>query len=429
MNKCKLSDITLQIYDGKHGGCSKQPNSGFYFISVKDIDGLVLKYENAMQIPEDEFNEIFSRTSLEVGDTLYANTGDTIGKSVFVTDGPYVSKTAFQKSVAVVKPNKEKVYPRYLYYLMKYETPRLRAAASGSGQKNLLLDTMRNFETSIHDMPDQTKIVGVLTPIDEKIKKNNVIADNLEGLVKFIYDYWFVQFDFPDQNGMPYKTSGGAMEWNSELKREIPCGWKVKKLSDLACEGKDCPYTSPQCVPTFDLSVMPSNNMLLADFNESKNFSTNLFVLKQGDILFGSIRPYLRKAGIAPCDGAVAGTVHVIRPRRKEDYNFLATTLCSERMFKYATTVSQGTKMPVVTIDSLFDYKIAYDETVAEKFNGFDIKGIFSRIAIENHELAALRDFLLPMLMNGQVKIKTESSESGASPTQSKDIENKKTGK
>lgn len=403
MSKCRLSDVTLQIYDGKHGGCTKEENSGFYFISVKDIDGLELNYDNAMQIPQGEFDEIFSRTNLEEGDVLYANTGDTIGKIVYVTENSLVKRTSFQKSVAVIKPNKEKVYPPYLYYLLKYETPRLRLAASGSGQKNLLLDTMRNFETEVHDIYDQIKIANVLKPLDDKIKKNNAISRELESMIKFIYDYWFVQFDFPDENGNPYKSSGGNMVWQEELKREIPESWCVKTIGELAIEGKDTPYTSRENIPTIDLSVMPSGSMMLSQLNESPNFSTNLYQMRKSDILFGSIRPYLKKAGIAPCDGAVTGTVYVFRPIRELDYNFLAVTVCNDRMFKYGQTTSQGTKMPVVTKDTLMSYKVAYDSLTAERFNTINFKDIISNYAMENQELAHLRDFLLPLLMNGQV--------------------------
>ena len=88
--------------------------------------------------------------------------------------------------------------------------------------------------------------------------------------------------------------------------------------------------------------------------------------MEKGDILFGSIRPYLKKACIAPCDGAVAGTVHCFRPIKADDYNFVAITICNERMFSYATSASQGTKMPVVTVDTIMDYKEPYNATVAQ---------------------------------------------------------------
>ena len=174
-----LGEITLSIFDGKHGDCEDMPGSGCYFISVKDLKDYEIDYTNAREITPKDFQQNYARTNLENGDTIYANTGDTIGKSLYVVGNPLVDKTSFQKSVAIFKPDTTYVEPRYLYYLMKYETARLRRAATGSGQKNLLLSTMREFEVSIHDREMQRKIVSVLSCIDDKIRYNNYINDNL----------------------------------------------------------------------------------------------------------------------------------------------------------------------------------------------------------------------------------------------------------
>ena len=179
MRSVKLSDITTSIFDGKHGDCIDCPGSGLYFISVKDLTDFDIDYSSAREIDVKDFRQNYVRTSLENGDTIYANTGDTIGKSIFVCNNPLVSCTSFQKSVAVVKPNTSFVEPRYLYYLMKYDTPRLRKAATGSGQKNLLLSTMRDFPTQIHCLDYQKKIANVLGCIDDEIKNNSLINDNL----------------------------------------------------------------------------------------------------------------------------------------------------------------------------------------------------------------------------------------------------------
>lgn len=179
MKKTTLGEITLSIFDGKHGDCKDKQGSGYYFISVKDLRDYDIDYSNARQITESDFIQNYARTNLENGDTIYANTGDTIGKSLFVQNNPLACKTSFQKSVAILKPNTEYVEPRYLYYLMKYETQRLRRAATGSGQKNLLLSTMRDFELSIHDRERQKEIITVLGCIDDKIRCNKHINDNL----------------------------------------------------------------------------------------------------------------------------------------------------------------------------------------------------------------------------------------------------------
>ena len=177
--KSTLGEITLSIFDGKHGDCKDCPRSGYYFISVKDLREYGIDYSQAREIDPVDFQQNYTRTNLENGDTLYANTGDTIGKSLYIKGNPLAMRTSFQKSVAVLKPNTEYVETRYLYYLLKYETPRLRKAATGSGQKNLLLSTMRNFEVSIHDRSTQRKIVETLSCIDDKIQCNYEVNDNL----------------------------------------------------------------------------------------------------------------------------------------------------------------------------------------------------------------------------------------------------------
>lgn len=192
MRPVTLQEITTSIFDGKHGDCVDLPGSGLYFISVKDLKEYDIDYSNAREITPEDFAQNYLRTSLENGDTIYANTGDTIGKSLFVERNNLADKTSFQKSVAVLKPNAEMVEPRYLYYLLKYETPRLRQAATGSGQKNLLLSTMRDFETRIHDRETQSKIVAVLGCIDQKIHTNLSINDNLEATAQALYQELFI---------------------------------------------------------------------------------------------------------------------------------------------------------------------------------------------------------------------------------------------
>src|SRR5690606_36197138 len=111
------------------------------------------------------------------------------------------------------------------------------------------------------------------------------------------------------EEGKPYKLSGGKMIWNEELKREIPEGWEVIKLKNIVKKTNRV-YDYNKESKTYDLSIMPSNSISINDTSSSKDFETNLFAVKEGDILFGSIRPYFRKAGIASYDGAVAGTIH-----------------------------------------------------------------------------------------------------------------------
>ena len=192
--------------------------------------------------------------------------------------------------------------------------------------------------------------------------------------------------------------------WNEQVKRVIPVEWEVKTLSQIMQKNsKPFDYSSVQTA--VDLSIMPSNSIAITQLNSSENFATNLFEMKKGDILFGSIRPYLHKAGIAPCDGVVAGTVHSFRVLKDYDYNFALLTITRPSFFDYAVNVSSGTKMPVVSSETLLSYKVPYSESIVKKFAELSIQEPITENAMECQKLNELRDWLLPMLMNGQATV------------------------
>ena len=328
-------------------------------------------------------------------DVLISAAG-TLGKTVV-----YNGEDAFfqDSNIVWIDNDESKILNDYLLYFYK-TNPWIKT--HGSTIERLYNDNIRNITISYpEDIEEQKQIIKVLKEIDQKIENNKQISAELENLAKTVYDYWFLQFEFPNEEGKPYKSSGGKMVYNEELKREIPEGWEVKRLKDLLSINKE-EFTGTNA-KTIDLSVMPSDSISLCELNNSDNFETNLFTMNKGDILFGSIRPYLHKAGIAPCDGAVAGTVHSFKPFDKNDYNFCLITICHKNMFDYAVNNSKGTKMPVIDTDRLLEYPIPYSEKIITEFNKIDICNTICHNVMENNQLASLRDWLLPMLMNGQI--------------------------
>ena len=128
-------------------------------------------------------------------------------------------------------PDKEKILPEYLYYVIK----NTNFKSTGSGQPQITIPQVSECEINItEDINKQKNISAVLYAIDKKIELNKKINDELEAIAKTSYDYWFLQFEFPNEEGKPYKSSGGKMVWNEELKREIPEGWSIKILDDIA---------------------------------------------------------------------------------------------------------------------------------------------------------------------------------------------------
>lgn len=157
----------------------------------------------------------------------------TVGRSGSVGKVHYYEQPTWAHNTALFVKDFKGNNPKYLYYLLKNlhldNTFEKESSVIPSLDRNLVHSLVVPFHKDIND---QRKVVAVLSAIDRKIELNRQINDNLEAMAKQLYDYWFVQFDFPDEEGKPYKSSGGAMVWNEKLKREIPQGWVVEKMGE-----------------------------------------------------------------------------------------------------------------------------------------------------------------------------------------------------
>lgn len=215
MIKRTLQELCLNITDGKNGDCENEENSGYYFISCKDIFDGQINYKNARQITKADFEETHKRTMLEVDDILLTNSG-TIGRMAFVTDREATTKTTFQKSVAIIKPDKQKVLPRYLYYQLQNCVPQFINSSNGSAQKNLLLSTMRTFQIEIEENREkQEKIANTLSAYDDLIENNQRQIKLLEETAQRLYKEWFVDLRFPGHE-------------NTKIVDGVPEGWNEK---------------------------------------------------------------------------------------------------------------------------------------------------------------------------------------------------------
>ena len=220
MIKRTLQELCLNITDGKHGDCENEENSGYYFIGCKDIFDGQINYKNARQITKADFEETHKRTMLEVDDILLTNSG-TIGRMAFVTDREATTKTTFQKSVAIIKPDKQKVLPRYLYYQLQNCVPQFINSSNGSAQKNLLLSTMRTFQIEIEENREkQEKIANTLSAYDDLIENNQKQIKLLEEAAQRLYKEWFVDLRFPEHE-------------NTKIVDGVPEGWSRTNINEI----------------------------------------------------------------------------------------------------------------------------------------------------------------------------------------------------
>lgn len=282
--------------------------------------------------------------------------------------------------IGKVIPHSDVLYGRFAYYLIssRIVKKQLDACAQQTKIRHTSPDKIKNCAAFIPDkISEQIKIASILDAINSKIELNNRINDNLQQLLSLIINRHLC---------------------NAKDKKTVALKKLVKRIN--------IPIDSIiRKIPTVDLSVMPSGSFSLSQLNDSANFESNLTEMKEGNILFGSIRPYLKKAGIAPCNGAVTGTIYQYEILDERFYNLILYSLTSQQIFDYATKSSHGTKMPVVNSDRLLEYPIEYTEELLDDIEILNLKDIIVRNCKENSNLTKLRDFLLPLLMNGQATI------------------------
>ena len=309
----------------------------------------------------------------------------------------------------------------YIYYALKLELKRLREKAQGSQTKFLTMPILTGIHFRNITGLEQSEIASVLSKIDKKIELNNRINAELEAMAKTLYDYWFVQFDFPDTNGNPYKTSGGKMVYNSTLKREIPEGWEALPLSKhLDCNrkklGKKHNLKTLNYLDTANLTnnIVGSIQKLEVDVDNIPS-RANMLVSKN-DILYSTVRPNQLHYGILkdPIENMIASTGFAVLTHKADSelnvifYLHITSSQNTSRLIKISE--SSKSSYPSISPDDILNLTIALPSEskiltrFCELLNPFFEK--VSEVQKENNELEKLRDWLLPMLMNGQVTVK-----------------------
>ena len=355
--------------------------SGIPFYKISTFGGTPTVY-----IDEKIYREYKEKYSYpKKGDILISAAG-TIGKTV-IFDG---EDSYFQDSNIVwIENDESKVTNQFLYYFLQ-TNPFI--TTNGSTIKRLYNDNLR--DTKIPNVPSiqqQNQITDVLGTLDKKIQTNTQINQELETMAKTLYDYWFVQFDFPDQNGKPYKSSGGKMVYNPELKREIPEGWGVEKLSHFLTikNGKDHKHLQDG-----KFAVYGSGGIMRMVTDYLYSGESILFPRKGtlNNVMYVNEKFWTVDTMFYSEVNKNNSALYVFYSVKDIDFNKLNT----------------GTGVPSMTSSILYDLNIIVpEENILEKFNTI-VKQNYETIklnSIQNQELTQLRDWLLPMLMNGQVKV------------------------
>ncbi|WP_238838391.1 restriction endonuclease subunit S [Leptospira mtsangambouensis] len=344
-------------------------------------------------------------------DILIVRTGST-GQIITGVEG------CFHNNFFKVNFNKDLINGRYLFHCLntkeKYKDMLRRAGVTTIPDLNHFM--FLDIEIPFPKKSIQDQIAKILDLLDSKISLNNRINAELEAMAKTIYDYWFVQFDFPDKNGKPYKASGGKMVWSEELKREIPEGWEVKKLGDLMYTSlggtpstKDKKFWDGGTIPWLNSGEIVNFPIIESELKITeaaiKGSATEL--LPKGSVML-SITRHLRPS-ILGIDACANQSVVGIKEKGDIKCYFLYPYLKNE--IPRLMTLRTGAQQPHINKDIVDDSLILIPDDkngVLQSYNNkvCNLYDLIFNNALQNQKLTELRDWLLPMLMNGQITIK-----------------------
>lgn len=430
MNKIKLGDI-LAI---QHGFAFKSQNyvddSNYALVTLANISSTNnFQYNKAnMTFYGADFPKEYILKENDLIMPLTEQSVGLFGNTAFV---PFTNNITFvlNQRVGKVIPKEEKTTKYYLHYLLscEYVKKQLEYRASGTRQRNISPKDIYDVEVFIPEYNIQKKIGSLLYNIEQKININNKISDELEDMAKTIYNYWFLQFEFPNEEGKPYKSSGGKMIWNEELKREIPEGWEVNKLEEYISVIRGVNYKRDDVLSNKEINYIPlikSNNIqngqILFDdiiFVPQKLVNKNQILNKNSVLMTMSSgsKEHMGKTTIIYDSldytfGAFCSKIEII-----EDMRCFLSIFFRSALFKtLIDNITSGTNINNISNEHLYNIKMTIpNKKVLQKFEDIlnpilDKQGIIQK---ENQELTSLRDFLLPLLMNGQVGFKEDKAE------------------
>lgn len=414
MNSKRLSEVSTLITKGTTpttvGGQFK--SKGINFVKSESVGQFKHLDQSLFQFIDEETDKMLKRSRLEKDDLLFSIAGAYLGKLSIVRNEDLPANT--NQAVGIVRLSAEKVDVNYLYYYFSQRNINLyiNNLSSQSSQPNLNLDLLGRLTFDNKDLTSQKSIAKVLSDLDAKIELNNRINVELEAMAKTLYDYWFVQFDFPNEQGKPYKSSGGKMVYNAELKRAIPEGWEVKTLAKVTAVSNESvnPMLTPEqefkhySIPTYDSTKTYG-------IEKGIDIRSNKFVVAESDILVSKLNPWFSRV-IYPIkeDDLICSTEFVVwRTSNTNIKNYLFMVAKGEHFISHCSQSATGTSNSHKRVNPtvMMRYKVPFNSELIQKFgstiNSWIKIGINKQI--ENQQLTELRDWLLPMLMNGQVKV------------------------
>ena len=391
MSKVKLGSVTDSCL-GKMLDAEKNKGSYQLYLANLNVRWGSFDLNNLSQMRFEDHEQ--ERYGIRAGDLIMCEGGEPGRCAIWRDELPNMK---IQKALHRIRPHAcLDVHYLYYWFLLAGRLGWLDRHFTETTIKHLPGDRLKDIEIDMPSLAMQKGIADVLSSIDDKITHNAHVCAELESMAKTLYDYWFVQFDFPDANGKPYRASGGEMVWNEQLKREIPKGWSTKKIGELLASIPNTvriqtgEYKAAGKIPVIDQSTD-----FIAGYTDDDN---SVLHSEHGHIVFGDhtrIVKYIRFPFARGADGTQIISSNDDRIPNELFYQAIKNIDLSNygyaRHFKFLKDTPVIVPTEKVAHEYIDIVKSMYDKTV--------------QLLFENIELSKLRDWLLPMLMNGQATV------------------------
>jgi type I restriction enzyme, S subunit len=308
---------------------------------------------------------------------------------------------AYQRTYVINALDTGVIINRYIYYALRLQLELMKSIAVGVATKFLTLPLLNQTLIPVPPVHTQRKIASILSAYDDLIENNLRRIKILEEMAQNLYREWFVKFRFPGHESARFVESPLGM---------IPKGWEVKALGKIATQVRDAvqPSSVDPETPYFGLEHLPRKSIALSDWGFAGEVKSTKLLFIKGDILFGKIRPYFHKVGVAPFSGVCSSDTIVIRPREDDWFGLVLGCTSSVEFVEHATGTSQGTKMPRANWDVLVKYQISMpNRVILCQYNGVmrDIVSQLHNFVFRNHTLRRTRDMLLHKLISGEMDV------------------------
>jgi type I restriction enzyme S subunit len=413
--KVKLSDIA----EFKNGINFSKSDKGNFIkcIGVGDFGGICIvdNFDNTSLICVDK--EISDEYFLKDNDIIFVRSNgnkELVGRSMIVfPKNENVVCSGFCIRMRITTSN---VLPLYIYFLMNSPIYRLQFAKTQQTNINNLNQTiLGDLIINIPSIDVQKRIVSTLMAVDKKIGNNNKINDNLHQQVRLLYNYWFTQFDFPDENGNPYRSSGGTMVWNEKLCREIPAGWSSESminspLSTIIRPGVEV-FDNKTYLATADVNgtfISTGSIVEYASRESRANMQPTINSVWFAKMKNSIKHLFLNKEMLWIINSSILSTGFCGLQCKDKSFEYISSFIEYSYFETIKDTIAHGATQEAVNNDDLDGiFMVIPDDKTILRYHEVT-KGIYAKISknmCENRELTNLRDWLLPMLMNGQVTV------------------------